>query len=71
MKIHPLGKITDAEKVLIEAAIPQLDTNIQTVINTCLFFEIGTLINSNLSQGSNFVLDAYKAEGDSEGPSKL
>ena len=31
MKIHPLGKITDAEKALVKAAVPQLATNIETV----------------------------------------
>jgi len=30
VKIHPLGQITDAEKALVKAAIPELVTNIET-----------------------------------------
>ncbi|KAG5646189.1 hypothetical protein DXG03_004243 [Asterophora parasitica] len=32
VKIHPLGTITDAEKALVKAAIPELETNIKTGI---------------------------------------
>ena len=31
MKIHPLGKLTDDEKKLVQVAVPELATNIQTV----------------------------------------
>jgi hypothetical protein len=30
-KIHPLGKITDYEKTLLEKALPELENNITTV----------------------------------------
>jgi hypothetical protein len=30
-KIHPLGKITDYEKSLLEKALPELESNITTV----------------------------------------
>ncbi|KAF9468267.1 L-malate dehydrogenase [Collybia nuda] len=33
VKINPLGTLTDAEKALVKAAIPELATNIQTGIN--------------------------------------
>ncbi|KAF5376071.1 hypothetical protein D9615_007719 [Tricholomella constricta] len=33
VKIHPLGTITDAEKALVKAAIPELETNIKTGTN--------------------------------------
>ena len=31
MKIHPLGKLTDEEKKLVQAAVPELATSIETV----------------------------------------
>jgi len=36
VKIYPLGKITDAEKALVKAAIPELVTNIETGSNYVL-----------------------------------
>lgn len=38
-KIHGLGKITPAEKVLVEAALPELSANIEKV---CIFFSNST-----------------------------
>lgn len=31
VKINPIGKITDAEKVLVKAALPDLIANVETV----------------------------------------
>lgn len=31
MKIHPLGKLTEREQALVQAALPELETNINTV----------------------------------------
>jgi hypothetical protein len=38
-KIHGLGKITPAEKVLVEAALPELSANIEKV---CIFLSNST-----------------------------
>ncbi|KAJ7938326.1 NAD-malate dehydrogenase [Mycena leptocephala] len=35
VKIHPLGKITEAEAVLVKAAVPELLTNIKTGVTYC------------------------------------
>jgi hypothetical protein len=37
VKIHPLGTLTDAEKELVKAAIPELATNIQTVCTFSIY----------------------------------
>lgn len=60
-KILPIGTITDREKALIKAAIPELTTNIQTV---CCFFQLSTPTSPNPldAQGVTYVADAYKAE---------
>ena len=44
-KIIPLGKITEGEQTLIEAAIPELVKNIETVCPILLVFNCGLIVS--------------------------
>ncbi|KAG6841794.1 hypothetical protein C0991_006678 [Blastosporella zonata] len=73
-KISPLGKITDEEKELVKAALPELATNITTVRAVLPSYRnVATNLSATL-QGTTYVAEAYKKEEaakQEDGPARL
>ena len=52
MKIHPLGKLTDEEKKLVQAAVPELATSIETVRSPGCILDCADRLNDLLVSNS-------------------